>query len=129
MLWTDRQRGAIILMTAALLLLLLVRYAQNPTYIPDPAPLYPARAAELMDRVDPNTADAATLAALPVIGPKLAERIIEERESFLRDHANEIAFAALADLRRVNGIGDATLKTLEPYLVFPESPDGPTTRP
>lgn len=59
--------------------------------------------------VDPNTAGAAELQRLPGVGPVLAERIIEERESGGR-------FERAADLERVPGIGPATRAKLAPLL-------------
>lgn len=53
--------------------------------------------------VNLNTADAATLETLPGIGPALAARIIEYRES----HG---PFAAVEDITDVSGIGSATLE-------------------
>lgn len=66
-------------------------------------------------QVDPNTAPAAVLEALPRIGPVIAARIIEARP-----------FADLDDLdRRVRGIGPATREGLRPHLRF----DGPSASP
>src|SRR5262245_58837451 len=52
-------------------------------------------------RVDPNTAPASVLEALPHVGPGLTARIIEQRA--IRP------FDSGRDLRRVRGIGPATL--------------------
>jgi competence protein ComEA len=59
-------------------------------------------------RIDPNTADATTLASLPGIGPVRAAALLSER--CLRP------FAAPADLARVRGIGPRTLARLLPEL-------------
>jgi competence protein ComEA len=118
-MWTDRQRGTLIAVVAAFLLVLAIRYWRNPTHVPNPLPAYPSGAPELMTRVDPNRADFATLAALPVIGPAMAQRIIDDREAFLRDHPGQTPYSKLEDLDRIPGVGPATLKTLELYLAFP----------
>lgn len=55
-----------------------------------------------------NEADAAELQRLPRIGPKLAQRIIEER--------GKRPFATVNDLRRVKGIGPKTLDGLRPFV-------------
>ncbi|MGP0064820.1 MAG: ComEA family DNA-binding protein [Isosphaeraceae bacterium] len=66
-----------------------------------------ARAPELV--LDPNTAPAKALAALPHIGPALAGRLVEAR--------TERPFASLDDLRdRVRGVGPVTLAQIAPYL-------------
>ncbi|MDO5493612.1 MAG: ComEA family DNA-binding protein [Nesterenkonia sp.] len=56
--------------------------------------------------VDVNTADSETLQNLPGVGPAMAERIIDHRES-------EGPFAALEDLAAVSGIGPARLQELD----------------
>lgn len=55
---------------------------------------------------DLNTASAAELELLPGIGPVLAARIVVER-------ADGGPFTSLDDLRRVEGVGDATLEALD----------------
>jgi competence ComEA-like helix-hairpin-helix protein len=73
----------------------------------------------LVDRLDPNTADWQTLAALPGMGEKHARDIVAYRERFTADHPGKLAFTTAEDMLRIRGIGVATLKTLEPHLVFP----------
>ena len=60
-------------------------------------------------QLDANTADAPELMQLPGIGPKLAQRIIESRDTLG-------PFADQDDLRRVRGIGPKTLEKLRPHL-------------
>ena len=57
------------------------------------------------EKVNLNTADAATLDTLPRIGPAMAERIIAWRE------ANG-PFTVVEDLLSVSGIGDKTFEGL-----------------
>ena len=65
--------------------------------------------------INPNTANAGLLEALPRIGPTTAGRIIEERE--IRP------FRDLDDLdTRVKGVGPATRASIEPFLVFSQEP-------
>ena len=59
--------------------------------------------------VDVNLATAAEFARLPGVGPALAARIIELR-------GRDGPFASVDDLRRVRGVGDATLARLRPRL-------------
>ena len=66
--------------------------------------------------VDINNADLWELTALPGIGPKRAERIIEEREK-------KDGFKVLTDLLNVPGIGEKTLTALSEYIVPFPSPD------
>jgi len=61
------------------------------------------------EKIDPNTASAEDLNRLPGIGPALADRIVEERET-------NGPFESAADLERVRGIGPATRMKFEPFI-------------
>lgn len=63
--------------------------------------------------INVNTADAELLAELPGIGPSRAAAIIEERE------ANG-AFDSVEDLKRVSGIGPATVDRMQDQVTFEE---------
>ena len=60
--------------------------------------------------LDVNLASAAQLERLPGVGPALAARIVDVR-------AREGPFGSVDDLRRVRGVGVATLERLRPRLV------------
>jgi competence protein ComEA len=60
-------------------------------------------------QVDINKAQWPELATLPGVGRKLAERIVQSRES-------DGPFRDNDDLRRVRGIGARTLESIRPYL-------------
>jgi competence protein ComEA len=60
--------------------------------------------------VNINTAESDQLQMLPRVGPALAQRIIGYRE------ANG-PFKAVEEIVAVKGIGETSLKKLEPYLV------------
>ena len=67
--------------------------------------------------VDINKADWPELAELPEVGETLARRIVDSRvkDGEFRDHD---------DLRRVRGIGPATLERVRPYLMpMPGQPE------
>jgi competence protein ComEA len=74
-------------------------------------------AEQLPIRVDINRADRGELLMLPGIGPSLADRILDYRET----HG---PFDGVADLRKVPGIGPATLEKLRPriQISWSESP-------
>jgi competence ComEA-like helix-hairpin-helix protein len=63
------------------------------------------------ERVNINQADAATLEALPGIGPALAARVIAYREA----HG---PFQHLDGLRAVRGVGPSVLKQIEGLVIF-----------
>jgi competence protein ComEA len=60
--------------------------------------------------IDPNTADAAALEALPGVGPARAAAIVAAR--------GDGPYRTLADLGRVRGIGPVTLRRAAPWLAF-----------
>ncbi len=62
-------------------------------------------------RLDPNLASASELVLLPGVGPSLAQRIVDSR-------AQHGAFRTPADLRRVKGVGEKTLKKFVQFLRF-----------
>ena len=63
------------------------------------------------DPVDLDLADTAQIGRLPGIGPALARRIVANRDSLG-------PFGALAALRRVKGVGPATLERLARLVTF-----------
>lgn len=73
------------------------------------APLAPG------ERIDPNTASADELDRLPKIGPALAKRIVDWRESNGR-------FETMGDFDQVPGVGPALLRDAGPYLALAPAP-------
>jgi DNA uptake protein ComE-like DNA-binding protein len=117
--WTAPQRGVIVFLLVAMLVYLAARYLRNPMFVSDPQPRDPPRAVELADRIDPNTADWQTLAALPMIGQKRARDIIAYRERFAAQNPGKPAFSRIEDLYRVRGFGVSMVEHMRPYLTFP----------
>ncbi len=106
-LWDARQRTVIFVILIGLFFYGSTRLFFNRTYVSNPQPITPSRAGDLADRLDPNTADAATLAVLPLIGEKRAADIVAYRERYTHDHPDEVAFKTLEDLLKIRGIGAA----------------------
>jgi competence protein ComEA len=71
------------------------------------------KAAELTQPINVNRASQADLQKLPGIGPKLSQRILDERA--------KAAFKSIDDLRRVPGIGPKTLEKLRPHVTIGEA--------
>lgn len=71
----------------------------------------PVGGGEQAELINLNTADAATLEELPGIGPALAERIVDHRDS----HGE---FGAVEELAAVSGIGPAILADVEDLVTW-----------
>lgn len=81
--------------------------AASPTSIDVVTPEEPSNGSG--DLININTAGAPQLEELPGIGPTLAERIIEYRES-------SGPFSSIDALLEVKGIGDETLQEIRPHV-------------
>jgi len=66
-------------------------------------------------RINPNTAEAASLVRLPSIGPKLATAIIKYRETA---NSKGPAFRCAADMENIRGIGLKTAEKIQPWICF-----------
>lgn len=77
-------------------------------YIPKPPP---------NKQIDLNRATKEDLMTLPGIGPALAERILENRES-------KGPFQSVEDLMRIRGIKEKTLEKLRPFLIVAKNTNG-----
>jgi DNA uptake protein ComE-like DNA-binding protein len=128
--WTDSQRRVLLVLLTILLLSLVARYTYNSMYVSDPQPETGSHYADLADRVDPNTVDWQTLAALPGIGERRARDIVEYRErKRAQAHDPTLAvFRAPGDLLYVKGVGVGIVQALDPFLLFPTTNRSSTTR-
>lgn len=118
---TLSQRRGLSCILAMLLIVFAIRLMMNRQTVPDSQPGEAPLADQLADRLDPNTASGAELAAISRLGEIRAAAIVEYRRRFLAAHPGQEAFRSLADLQRVKGIGPATAEMLAPSLVFPPS--------
>jgi DNA uptake protein ComE-like DNA-binding protein len=118
-LWTARQRRVVLAIGLAMAAIVLWTAWQHPVVMSDPPALDAARPDELANQIDPNTADLATLAALPTLGEKRARAIVAFRENFATAHPDRLAFSSVDDLMMLKGFGIATVMTLKPMLCFP----------
>jgi DNA uptake protein ComE-like DNA-binding protein len=121
-LWTLSQRRGLIAILIIIVAILAIRLAMNPLTIPQNPPASGPAADQLADRIDPNSASAAELAAIPGLGEGRAGAIVEYRNIFAADHPGQLPFTRSSDLQRVPGIGPAISETMEPYLIFPKLP-------
>lgn len=116
------QRRALVGLLTVFLIAIAVRLLRNPTHVPDPLPPSAPRGGELLDTIDPNTADVASLSALPALGPRRAADLVAYRESVRAGDAGRVVFRSLDDLMQVRGIGYAITRQIEPYVSFPPAP-------
>jgi competence protein ComEA len=72
-------------------------------------------------RIDINSASSSELSLLPGLGERLAQRIVEDRDS-------RGAFTRVDDLQRVPGIGDSIIERLRPFAVC-DQPQRETSAP
>ena len=72
--------------------------------------------------VNLNTATQAQIEALPGIGPKVAQRIIEYRQK-------NGQFKKIEDVMNVKGIGEKSFLKLKPYLTVTEKAEHPGASP
>jgi len=112
-------RSAALATTLALLLFVCGPVlAQKPASTPS--------ASSRVEVVNLNTADAAQLAALPGIGPKTAERIIEYRQK-------NGGFKKIEELMNVRGVGEKSFLRLKNLITVaapakPSAPVGASTQ-
>lgn len=127
--WTDRiarnlsldapQRRVITVFLTLLITYGVVRLILNPIYINDPQPPAGDMSAKLADRLDPNTATATELAALPGLGDKRAAAIVNRRGTVLKRDPTTVPFRSADDLFVISGFGPSMIDSLRPYLTFP----------
>ena len=115
--WSPASRSLIATLMLAALAVLSAADWRDPALLPDP-PTDGPRSAELSSRLDPNTADAAALSALPGLGEGRARSIVDYRAAFAARHAGRLPFASPRDLLPIKGIGPSTVNNLGPYLSF-----------
>lgn len=73
---------------------------------------------ELVSRINPNRASAASLVRLSGIGPSRAAAIVGYRENFRREGGDGRAFRDCNDLQKVKGIGPKTAENIREWLTF-----------
>jgi hypothetical protein len=124
-LWTRSQRPVVGGIIGLILIVVAARWWNRPQFVSDPPGAVGSRSAELLNRIDPNTADWRRLSVLPGVGEKRAKVIVAYRDAFQEAHPGRPAFQVPEDLANVKGIGPATVENLKPLLVFPlESREG-----
>ena len=70
------------------------------------------------DTINPNDASPASLARLPRIGPARAREIVSYRSRSGQGGDPRPVFSRAEDLRKVSGVGPATIEAVRPWLSF-----------
>jgi hypothetical protein len=114
-LWTRQQRGVLIGLLLVLSVVFAIRLIRNTQTVPQELPDAGPRAGEVMSQLDLNTADVASLSAIPRLGIARAQAIVAYREQFVAAHPGKRAFERMEALYRIKGIGPSTMDLLRQY--------------
>lgn len=80
----------------------------------------PDKIALVRERIDPNTATAASLRRLPLIGPEKSKAIVQYRQA--QPPTAGRVFEHLEDIQNVPGIGPGILRRVARHLSLPTGP-------
>ncbi|MCK4275494.1 MAG: helix-hairpin-helix domain-containing protein [Phycisphaerae bacterium] len=116
--WRRRNIAALLCVSVVWACLLCWSTAHKRRWFAEEPTICPRRVAAARERIDPNTAPAASLRRLSGVGPVLAEAIVSYRRRY-----GPVAFRCAEDLVGVRGIGPGTLRRIEAHLLLPPSPD------
>ena len=108
-----RQHLAVLLVACSAACALLAREAVGRVWFADSPTVIAARSAAARELIDPNTASAASLQRLSLIGPVTAQAIVEYRST-----ADFPAFGRPEDLTAVRGVGPGLVERARDHLTF-----------
>jgi hypothetical protein len=120
-MWRERHQPAVALLLGGLVVLLAYRLWTRPVTAPGPG-----EAGDLVGsfeplKLDPETASAEDLEAVPGLGRRLAAAIVEHRTRVRPElPGGARVYQTSDDLLKVPGVSPAMVKSLAPYLLFPE---------
>ena len=114
--WRRGHAAALLVFCALAAGSLALRALERPGRVFSRVPVYPRRVATARERIDPNTASAASLQRLRGIGPKLAAAIVAYRRG-----RPAPAFRTPEDLQTVHRIGPGTVRGLRAHLRLPDA--------
>ena len=118
--WRRDDRIALMVLLGAWGIWLGVSAAGRRQAIGPRVQVFSEKLAAVREKIDPNTATAASLRRLPLIGPEKALAIVAYRRA--QADAGRPAFAYLEDLAEVPGIGPGILGRAERHVTLPPRP-------
>ena len=117
--WNRKNLSALVVLCLLCGAVLAWRSARRPVRLGQHIPVRRENVQAATEKIDPNTAGAASLRRLPGIGPTIADRIVAYRGA-----RGGRAFRKPDDLMKIKRIGPATVRNIEAHLTFPEpAPD------
>ena len=111
--WRRADLLALLVLLALAITVVATAALDDRAWFPADPPLDPQRIEAATERIDPNTATAASLRRLPLIGIVKAEAVVEYRVL----HGPR-PFRRSEDLAKVRGIGPGLVARATPYLIF-----------
>jgi DNA uptake protein ComE-like DNA-binding protein len=115
--WSRGDRAALTLLLALAAGGLALRAAGRRSAAGSVLPVDSARVKLIAERIDPNTASAASLRRLPGIGPAKAEEIVRFRDA-MRAQGRRRPFVFAEDLADVPGVGLGIVRAAADHLAL-----------
>jgi competence ComEA-like helix-hairpin-helix protein len=117
-LWpTRRHQAGLLILLAIWAGVLVYLYFHRPARLGETPGVDVQRVDQVRERIDPNTASAASLQRLPMVGPEHAAAIIRYREA--HGSASRPAFRYVEDLDAVRGLGPETVRRMAEFTNLP----------
>jgi DNA uptake protein ComE-like DNA-binding protein len=121
---TARNHTSALVVTLVLFAAVLAVMLAYPRRVGWVLPVDPISIAQVQVGIDPNLAKWFELAQLPRVGEHLSRRIVEFRENATATGLGPLVFKRPADLARVKGIGEKTVRRITPFVRFPAATKG-----
>jgi competence ComEA-like helix-hairpin-helix protein len=115
--WSRGDRAALTLLLALAAAGLALRAAARTAAAGGVLPVDSTRVKLVTERIDPNTASAASLRRLPGIGPTKAQEIVRFRDA-VRARGRRRPFVFAEDLAEVPGIGPSVVRAAADHLAL-----------
>ena len=112
--WRRRNVAALVALAAPAMAVLVAVSAKGRIWLRPELHVNADRVEAAEEKINPNTASAASLLRLPKVGPVRAQAIVDYRASH-----GPAPFKTPEDLANVKGIGPGAVELARPYLSLP----------